>query len=45
MINKVATDHCIYGEYGDGFGKPQNDFFTPKGGGDDLRIHKKAGEP
>ena len=30
MLNKVATNHWIYG---DGFGKPQNAFFTPKGGG------------
>ena len=24
MVNKVATDYWIYGEYGDGFGKLQN---------------------
>ena len=35
MLNKVATDYWIYGEYGDGFGKPLNAFFTPREG-DDL---------
>ena len=44
MVNKVATDCWIYGEYGDGFGKPLNAFFTPREG-DDLYSLKKAGEP
>ena len=33
MVNKVTTDYWIYGEYGDGFGKPLNAFFTSRGGG------------
>ena len=28
MVNKVATEYWIYGEYGDGFGKPKILFFT-----------------
>ena len=36
-VNKVATDHWIYG-------KPKNVFFIPKGG-DDLCNLRKAGEP
>ena len=27
IVNNVATDCCIYGEYGDSFSKPLNDFF------------------
>ena len=30
MLNKVAIESWIYGEYGDGFGKPRNAFFTPR---------------
>ena len=26
MLNKVAAEYWIYGDYGDGFGKPQNAF-------------------
>ena len=44
MVNKVATDCWIYGEYGVGFGKPLNAFFTPREG-DDLHSLQKAGEP
>ena len=44
-VNKVVTDHWIYSKYGDRFGKPQNAFFTPKKGGDDLRSLRIAGEP
>ena len=43
-VNKVATEIWIYGEYEDGFGKPENAFFTPKRG-DDLHSLRKAGEP
>ena len=43
-VNKVATEFWIYGEYGDGFGKPKNAFFTPKGG-DNLQSLRKVGEP
>ena len=43
MLNKVATDYWIYGEYGDGFGKPLNAFFTPREG-DDLHHLNQAGE-
>ena len=41
IINKVAKNHWIYGEYGDGFGKPQNAFFTPRGGGATFAVYKK----
>ena len=44
MVNKVDTDYWIYCEYGDGFGKPLNAFFTPREG-DDLRSLQKAVEP
>ena len=40
MLNKVATDYWIYGEYGDGFSKPLNAIFTPREG-DDLHNIKK----
>ena len=44
MVNKVATDYWIYGEYADGFCKPENAFFAPRER-DDLRSLQKAGEP
>ena len=43
-VNKVAKEFWIYGVYGDGFGKPTNAFFTPKGG-DNLQSLRKVGEP
>ena len=43
MLNKVATEYCIYGEYGDGFGKPRNAFFTPREV-DDLHHLNQAGK-
>ena len=46
MVNKVATDYWIYGEYSDGFGKPLNAFILHQGGGgNDLHSLQKAGEP
>ena len=42
MLNKVATENMIYSEYGDGFDKPQNAFFTPSEG-DDLHHLTQAG--
>ena len=44
MVNKIATDCWIYGEYGTSLGKPLNAFFTPREG-DDLHSLQKAGEP
>ena len=44
MVNKVATEYWIYGDYWDRYGKPKNAIFTPKGG-DDLHSLRKAGEP
>ena len=44
MVIKLATDYWIYGEYGDGFGKSLNAFFTPREG-DDLHSLQKASEP
>ena len=38
------TEFWIYGDYGDGFGKPEKAFFTPKEG-DDLRSLRKRGLP
>ena len=43
MLNKVATDSWIYGEYGNGFSKHLNAFFTPREG-DGLHNFKKADE-
>ena len=43
MLNKVAAEYWIYGEYGDGFGKPWNAFFTPREA-DDLHCLNQAGK-
>ena len=40
MVNKVATDYWIYGEYGDSFGKPLNAFLH-QGRGMTYTVYKK----
>ena len=43
MLNKVAAEYWIYGEYGDGFGKPRYAFFTPREA-NDLHCLSQAGK-